>query len=71
MAINGRKIIQTVNLACNLETKNGAQLMLTTNIEIEDKLVNWLVPRAIEFKSTANTISNIHVKCDDERAGKM
>ena len=66
-AINATKISNTGNLACKLEIKNGAQVMLTVNVSLEDRLVNGL----IGFKSTDITVKVIYVKFNDKKAGKM
>ena len=42
-AIKQRKISETGNLAYSLKLKIGAQVMLTANVNIEDRLVNGLV----------------------------
>ena len=44
-AIKQRKISETANLAYSLKLQTGAQVMLTANVNIEDRLVNglWLV----------------------------
>ena len=59
------------NLRCKLEIKNEAQVMLTTNINLEDRLVNGLVGWVMEFKSTNSTVKVIYVKFNDKKAGKI
>ena len=66
-AINATKISNTGNLACKLEIKNGAQVMLTANVNLEDRLVNG----SVGFKSTDITVKVIYVKFNDEKTGKM
>ena len=70
-AINARKISDTDNLRCKLEIKNGAQVMLTTNVNLENRLVNGLVGWVMEFKSTGSTVKVIYVKFNDKKACKM
>ena len=45
--------------------------MLTTNINLEDRLVNGLVGWVMEFKSTNSTVKVIYVKFNDKKAGKI
>lgn len=48
-AINTRKISEAGNLTCKLEIQNGAQVMITTNINSEDRLMNALVGSMIDI----------------------
>ena len=45
--------------------------MVTTNINLENRLENGLVVRVMGFKSTDSTVKVIYVKFIDEKAGKM
>ena len=45
-----RKIRETGNLANSLKLKIGAQVILTANVNIEDRLVNGLVDKVMKFK---------------------
>ena len=58
-AIKQINIIETGNLASQL---NLSQVMLTLNIDIDDRLVNVLVRRIKEFKSLNNAVSVLCVK---------
>ena len=51
--------------------KKGARVMLTTNIDIEDRLINGLIGtvRKIQFESSAMTPSKIYIAFDDPKAG--
>ena len=45
--------------------------MLTTNINLEDRLVNCLIGRVMGFKSTDSTFKVMYVRFNDEKEGKM
>ena len=70
-AINARKISDTDILAGKLETKNEAQVMLITSINLKDRLLNGFVGRVMGFKFTDSTVKNTYVKFNDKKAGKM
>ena len=50
--------------------KKGARVMLTTNIDIEDRLINGLTGtvRKIQFESSTMTPSKIYIAFDDPKA---
>ncbi|XP_057310673.1 uncharacterized protein LOC130648634 [Hydractinia symbiolongicarpus] len=53
-----------------LRVKSHARVMLTTNIDIEDRLINGQIGMIVDFKySTANNVDIIFVKFDDPLAG--
>ena len=64
-----RKIGDTENLANNLKFKIGAQVMLTCNFNIEDRLVNGLEGNVMRIGHERNTVKVIYVKFDDQNAG--
>ena len=45
--------------------------MLTTNIDIDDRLVNGLVGRVIQFKYSHDAVSVVYVKFNDASAGLL
>ena len=45
--------------------------MLTTNTNLEDRLVNGLVSKLMGFKSTDSTVKVIYVQFNDEKARAM
>ena len=51
-AISKRKIEETLNLASQLNSNNGVQVVLTANINIKDRLVNVQVSKVTEFKKS-------------------
>lgn len=51
-AIRKRKIKETLNLASQLNLNNGVHVVLTANINIEDRLVNGQVSKVMEFKKS-------------------
>ena len=67
--IRARKIGDTGNLASVLKLKIGAQVMLTCNINIEDRLVNGLVGKVMRIGHERNTVKGIYVKFDDQNVG--
>ena len=69
-AIKQRKFSETGNLAYLLKLKIGAQIMLTANAIIEDRLVNGLLGKVIQFK-VVNEVTVIYVKFNDANAGLM
>ena len=68
-AIKQKKICETGNLAYSLKLKNGAQVMLTANVNIEDRLVNGLVGNFMKFKLVDHQITFAYVKFDDKNSG--
>ena len=49
-AIKQRKVSGTGNLVSKLKLKIGAQVMLTSNLDIDDRLVNGLVGTVKQIK---------------------
>ena len=66
--IRARKIGDTGNLESVLKLKIGAEVMLTCNINIEDRLINGLVGKVIRIGHKRNTVKVIYVKFDDQNA---
>ena len=61
---------ETGGLAYYLEFKVGACIMISKNIDINDKLVNGRVGRLMKFKLNSESIVlAIYVKLDDGEAG--
>ena len=52
-----KKISETGNLESHLNLKVGSQVMITSNIGINDRLVNGLVGRVTQFKYSNNVVS--------------
>ena len=68
-AIRARKISETGNLVSILNIKVGAQVMLTSNTNIEDRLVNGLVGKVMSIAHEHGTVKIIYVKFNDKNAG--
>ena len=68
-AIKQRKTNKTGNLANQLNLKIVSQVMLTSSIDIDDRLVNSLVGRITDFKYLNNAVSVMYVKFNDDSAG--
>ena len=66
-AIRARKIGDTRNLVSILRIKIGAQVMLTSNINIEDRLV--MVGKVMGIAHEHRTVKIIYVKFNEENAG--
>ena len=65
-----RKQSETGGLALQLKLKIDARVMLTMNVDIEDRLINGQVGTVNHFrKNQHNQITIVYVKFDDEKAG--
>ena len=62
---------KTGGLALNLRIKKDARIMLTSNIDIADRLVNVQLGTVIDFQYPEGTITKICVKFDDFNAGMI
>lgn len=67
--IQNAKLSETGGLPYNLEIKLGARIMITRNIDIDDKLINGIVGNIVRIMSRNGKVSAIYVKLDDETAG--
>ena len=61
---------ETGNLESQLKLKIGAQVMLTSNLDIDDRLVNGLVGTVKQIKYKNNEVSVVYVKFNDNNAGR-
>ena len=68
--IKQRKMSKTGNLESQLKLKIGAQVMLTSNLDIDDRLVNGLVGTVKQIKYKNNEVSVVYVKFNDKNAGR-
>ena len=69
--IRARTIGDTGNLASILNLKVGAQVMLTINIDLEDRLVNGLVGKVMYLRYVSDEFKVIYVKFNDRNAGQQ
>ena len=69
-AIKQRKLSETGNPESQLKLKIGAQVMLTSNLNIDDRLVNGLVGTFKQIKYKNNEVSVMYVKYNDNNAGR-
>ena len=67
--IKNAKLSVTGNLACSLELKIGAKVMVTCNIDIKDHQINGQIITVCHFMSNHQHILRIYVKFDDLKAG--
>ena len=63
------KSTNTGGLAFELRLKIGARIILLSNIDINDRLINGQLGTVFHTKSRNNRIEIIYVKLDDEKAG--
>ena len=69
-AIKQRKMSETGNLESQLKLKIGAQVMLTSNLDIDDRLVNGLVGTVKQIKYKNNEVSVVYLTFNDNNAGR-
>ena len=69
-AIKQSKMSETGNLESQLKLKTGAQVMLTSNLDIDDKLVNGLVGTVKQIRCKNNEVSVVYVTFNDKNAGR-
>ena len=66
-----RERSETCGLDSEIRIKEGARVMLTTNINIQDRLINGQMGTVIKIGINTNNEPNVlYVKFDDEKAGK-
>ena len=65
-----KKMSETGNLESQLKLKIDAQVMLTSNLVINDRLVNSLVGTVKQIKYKNNEINVVHLKVNDNNAGR-
>ena len=65
-----RKMSETGNLESQLKLKIGAQVMLTSNLDIHDRLVNSLVGIFRQIKYKNNEVSIVYMEFNNNNAGR-
>ena len=68
--IKQRKMSERGNLESQFKLKIGAQDMLISNLDIDDRLVNGLVGTVKQIKYKNNEVSVVYVKFKDNNAGR-
>ena len=68
---NCNKISDTQNLAAKLELKYAAKVMLTSNVNLEDRPVNALVSKKVTFNFRGSDVKVKDVKLNDTNAAKV
>ena len=63
------KQTDTGGLAFELKLKISARIILLSNIDINDRLINGQLGTVVHTKSRNNRIQIIYVQLDDEKAG--
>jgi len=61
---------QTKGLSYQLLQKIGARVMLTSNVDLSDNLINGLIGTVSHMEQRNNRIEIIYVKLDNLEAGK-
>jgi hypothetical protein len=62
---------ETGGLDFEIQMKVGARIMLTTNINIQDRLINGQMGTVVKIQvNESNKPTILYIKCDDENAGK-
>ena len=67
--IKQRKMSGTGNFESQLKLKVGVQVMLTSNLDIDNRLVNGLVGTVKQVKYKTNEVSVVYVKFNNNNAG--
>ena len=68
---NCSKISGTQNVAAKLELKYAAKIMLTSNVNLEDRPVNVLLSKKVTFYFIDSDIKVKDVKLNDINAAKV
>ena len=66
-----RKMSETGDLASILELKINARIMLTTNINIEDRLINGQMGTVKHIEIRDTEVQTIYLELDDKCAGQL
>ena len=69
MEAKNRRQSETGGLALLLELKVDASVMITSNIDISDRLINGQLGTVKRFKIIQNKVTTIYLKLDDDHAG--
>ena len=69
--IRAWKIGDIGNLSIVLKLKVGAQVMLTINIDLEDRLTNGLVDKVMYLRYVNDEVKVIYVKFNDQNSGQQ
>ena len=67
--IANKPLNKTSNLVSKLKLKRHLRIILTTNIDISDRLINGQFEYIYDFATIQGTIIKIYIKSDDARAG--
>ena len=62
---------KTGSLALNLRIKKDARIMLTSNLDIADRLINGQLGTVFDFQYSEGTITKMYVKFDDLSDGMI
>lgn len=65
------KLSETGNLPCVLKLKIGAQVMITSNININDRLVNRMIGQVAYFFISNRHVKTVKLKLDDENIDQI
>ena len=65
-----RKQTDTGGLAKCSELKKGAKVMITVNIDIQDRLINGQVEKVFGFEIVDKIAKRVYIKFDDDEVGR-
>ena len=68
-SIENRPVNQTGNVASKLRLKRHCRVMLRTNVDISDRLINGQLGPIYDFPTNIATVTKIYIKLDDNTAG--
>ena len=69
--IQHASLSETRGLPYELDIKIGARIMITKNIDIEDKLINGQIGVVQQIELRHSKVTSIYVKFDDDKAGTI
>ena len=69
-SLSSRSAITTAGLSSLLELKKGARIIITSNIDLADCLINGQSGAVFDFEYIDSLVTKVYVKLDDQNAGK-
>ena len=69
-SLSSRSFSKTASLSSLLKLKKGVRVMVTSNIDLADRLINGQFGVVFDFAYIDSSITKVYVKLDDQNAGK-